>query len=145
MKRAGALLVVGMASVLWLLTPAEAQSPAEGDLYDCSDFQYQEDAQKVFDQHPGDPYGLDGPIGPAYEGKKGVACEDLPHRPDSGGAATDQYGSNTQPANPSSPRDVIPGTAVSQMPNTGGPPYLIVSALALLGTALIVGRGILRR
>ena len=50
-----------------------AQSPQEGDLYDCDDFQYQEDAQKVYNRHPGDPYGLDGPIGPASEGKPGVA------------------------------------------------------------------------
>jgi hypothetical protein len=63
-----------------LLAPAWAQSPQEGDLYDCDDFKYQEDAQKVFDRHPGDPYGLDGPIGPASEGKPGVAGEDLPHR-----------------------------------------------------------------
>jgi hypothetical protein len=47
---------------------AGAESEQEGDLYDCEDFRYQEDAQKVFDRHPGDPYGLDGPIGPASEG-----------------------------------------------------------------------------
>src|SRR5215217_3503132 len=52
------------------LAPALAQSPQEGDLYDCEDFKYQEDAQKVYDRHPGDPYGLDGPIGEAFEGKR---------------------------------------------------------------------------
>src|SRR5215211_4083079 len=63
---------------------AEAQSPAEGDRYDCEDFTYQEQAQRVYDQHPGDPYGLDGPIGDASEGQPGVACEELPSRPTAG-------------------------------------------------------------
>jgi hypothetical protein len=60
-----------------LFTPAAL---AQQDLYDCSDFTYQEDAQAVYDQNPSDPYGLDGPPGPAYEGNPGVACEDLPHK-----------------------------------------------------------------
>jgi hypothetical protein len=63
---------------------AQAES-SERDLYGCGEFKYQEDAQKVYDRHPGDPYGLDGPIGPASEGIPGVACEDLPHRQSSGG------------------------------------------------------------
>jgi hypothetical protein len=122
-----------------LLAPAWAQSPQEGDLYDCDDFKYQEDAQKVFDRHPGDPYGLDGPIGPASEGKPGVAGEDLPHRPTS---ASDQYSPET-PVN--NPNDVIPNTTSKQMPDTGGPPYLAVGAVLLLGAAVVVGRGVLGR
>jgi hypothetical protein len=39
--------------VMCSLAPAFAQSPQEGDLYDCKDFQYQEDTQE----------GLDGPSG----------------------------------------------------------------------------------
>ena len=50
----------------------------EGDLYDRGDLTYREDAQKVYDRHPGDPYGLD-------TDHDGVACEDLPHRSNSGG------------------------------------------------------------
>jgi hypothetical protein len=46
----------------------------------CSSFMLQEDAQQYFDQHPGDPEGLDGPIGPAFDGVQNVACEALPHR-----------------------------------------------------------------
>jgi hypothetical protein len=65
--------------------PALAQSPSEGDLYDCEDFTYQEEAQVVYDQDPSDPYGLDGQIGEAFEGIQGVACEELPSR---GGAGT---------------------------------------------------------
>lgn len=40
----------------------------------CSDFQYQEDAQAWLNAHPGDPDGLDAD-------KDGIACESLPHRP----------------------------------------------------------------
>ncbi|KAA9154200.1 calcium-binding protein [Amycolatopsis acidicola] len=48
---------------------------------DCRDFQYQEDAQAVYDQDPSDPNGLDG------DDNDGIACESLPHRP-SGGQTT---------------------------------------------------------
>jgi hypothetical protein len=68
--------------------PAEAQSVAEGDRYDCEDFTYQEEAQRVYDQDPSDPYGLDGQIGEAYEGIQGVACEELPSRSAGGGGTT---------------------------------------------------------
>jgi len=126
--------------VLCSLASALAQSEQEGDLYDCPDFRYQEDAQKVYDRGPSDPYGLDGPIGPASSGIPGVACEDLPHRPSSG----DQY-SPKPPSPVDNPKGVMPGTEAKRMPDTGGPPYLMVGALALLGTALVAGRGILKR
>jgi hypothetical protein len=127
------------------LAPALAQSPQEGDLYDCDDFRSQEDAQRVYDRDPSDPDGLDGPIGEASDGIQGVACEDLAHRPNSGGsAADDQYPPKTPPADVNNPKDVVPDTTVKKMPDTGGPPYLAVGALTLLGAALIAGRGVLR-
>ena len=46
-----------------------------GDLRDCDDFAFQEDAQAHLDAHPGDPDRLDP------GGLPGVACEDLPIRP----------------------------------------------------------------
>ncbi len=55
-------------------------SASEQDLYDCGDFQYQEDAQAVYEQDTSDPYGLDGPRGEASTGTPGVACEELPSR-----------------------------------------------------------------
>ncbi|MBA2535155.1 MAG: hypothetical protein H0V21_09095, partial [Rubrobacter sp.] len=106
-----------------LVFPTTGISVQEGDRYDCDDFKYQEDAQKVFDRHPGDPYGLDGPIGPASEGRPGVACEDRPHRLNPGGPADDQY-SKTPPSDVNNPDDVIPNTGADQIPDTGGPPYL---------------------
>ena len=54
----------------------------QGDLYDCSDFEFQEDAQAVYDDDPTDPYGLEGSIGPDKD--DGIACKELPSR----GAAT---------------------------------------------------------
>jgi hypothetical protein len=63
----------------------------------------------------------------------------------------DQYASKTlpprtPPGDVSNPRDVIPGTGIRRVPATGGhPPYLAVGVLALLGMALIVGRGVLKR
>ena len=47
----------------------------------CSDFKYQEDAQKVLDRYPNDPWGLDGLPGDTYLGIPGKACEHLKPRP----------------------------------------------------------------
>src|SRR5919202_3929940 len=74
-------------------SPALAQT----DLYDCSDFTFQEDAQRILDQNPSDPYGLDGD-------NDGMACDDLPSRGDStsGGSTTavrNQYQSRGQAQN----------------------------------------------
>ncbi len=60
--------------------PEDKASSSEQDLYDCGDFQYQEDAQSVYDRDTSDPYGLDGPQGEASTGTPGVACEELPSR-----------------------------------------------------------------
>jgi hypothetical protein len=65
--------------------------------------------------------------------------------PETGTPAGDQYGKKVPPSDVSNPKDVIPGTSAKKIPNTGGPPYLAVGALALLGAALIAGRGVLRR
>ncbi len=70
-------MVLAVLLVLATLTFTPA-ALAQQDLYDCADFQYQEDAQAVYDQDRSDPYGLDGPPGEAYAGEPGVACEELP-------------------------------------------------------------------
>jgi hypothetical protein len=54
--------------------PAQAQ---EQDLYDCADFDTQEEAQAIYEQDTSDPYGLDGPPGEAFDGEQGIACEEL--------------------------------------------------------------------
>src|SRR5215211_7219285 len=73
----GFMLRLALQDVIWPTAPAQAQP----DLYRCDDFTYQEEAQAVYEQDTSDPHGLDGPIGEAFTGEQGVACEDLPHRP----------------------------------------------------------------
>ena len=84
---------------------AEAQSPAQGDRYDCEDFTYQEEAQRVYDRDPSDPYGLDGQIGEAYEGIQGVACEELPSYSAGGGGTTG--GTSVPPRPTGGPSDLL--------------------------------------
>jgi hypothetical protein len=55
----------------------------------------------------------------------GVACEDRPHRSDSG----DQHSPEIPVDNPNS---VVPDSTARTMPNTGDPLYLAVGAMLLL-------------
>ena len=56
-------------------------------------------------------------------------------------AANDQYG----PGPVNNPKGVMPDTVVvRKVPETGGPPYIALAAVALLSVALIAGRAILR-
>ncbi len=77
MRRAGIVLVA--VALSFLTVPAWANHSVPTGVT-CSNFASQEDAQAYFDQHPGDPEGLDGPPGPTSSGAPGVACEDLPRR-----------------------------------------------------------------
>ena len=52
--------------------------------------------------------------------------------------ADDQYG----PVD--NPKGVMPGTGSEKIPDTGGPPYFALAAVALLSVAMIAGRRILR-
>jgi hypothetical protein len=74
--------------------------------------------------------------------QEGTTPEDTP---ETGTPAGDQYGKKIPPSDVSNPKDVISGTGAKKVPNTGGPPYLAIGALALLGAALIAGRGVMRR
>ena len=58
----------------------------------------------------------------------------------------DQYKPGEKPGDVANPKDVVPDTAVKgkKIPNTGGPPYIALAALALLSVALIAGRSFLR-
>ena len=104
---------------------------------DCADFASQEEAQAVFDRDPSDPNRLDAD-------NDGIACEDYPY--DGGGGADDgQYSTDTPPSDVNNPKGVVPNTTADEMPDTGGPPYLLFGAVVLLGTALVAGRGVLRR
>ncbi len=64
--------VIAVALVGIVAMPATAQ----GDM-DCADFTTQARAQAELRNDPTDPFGLDGPAGPATGGTlSGVACED---------------------------------------------------------------------
>ena len=71
----GFMLRLALQDVIRTTAPAEAQSVAEGDPYDCGDFDSQAEAQAELRRHPSDPGGLDGPIGSVTDGTAGVACE----------------------------------------------------------------------
>ena len=61
---------------------------------------------------------------------------------DDADAAQDQYDDRGDVSNPS---DTVPNTSSeTQIPDTGGPPYLALGALLLMFGALLVGRGVLR-
>jgi hypothetical protein len=115
---------------------------------DCADFDTQEEAQAEFDKDTSDPNRLDAD-------NDGIACEEPPSGDEEDGPpidpdpedptpAGDQYAPKGPPGDVGSPKDVVPGTGTKKVPDTGGPP-LVFGALALLGMALIVGRGVLRR
>ena len=106
-----------------------------GDL-DCADFSTHGEAQREFAKDRTDPNNLDAD----HDGR---ACEDLiGRRRRDPPPVRDQYVSE---GDVGSPKDVIPRTGVRRVPPTGGPPYLALGALVLLGVALIAGRGVLRR
>src|SRR5215203_2454587 len=68
--------------------------------------------------------------------------------PPRGGASPvvrDQYGADKRVGPIDRPAGVIRRTTVRRVPDTGGPPYLAVGAVVLLGVALIAGRGVLKR
>ena len=78
MKRITLLVLATAVLGIWMLPASADHSRSTG--INCSNFAFQEDAQAYFEAHPGDPEGLDGPIGPAFDGIQGVACEALPKR-----------------------------------------------------------------
>jgi len=127
----------------------EEQRSADPADKNCSEFESQAAAQAELKRDPGDPFGLDGPIGKSSTGIPGVACEDRPPPKDLTPAPGYDGGTTGTPP-PHEPTNLPkePPTKPPKLPPTGGFPYpriIGVGTLALLGTALIVGRGILRR
>ena len=66
------------------------------------------------------------------------------------GPVDDQYDKVDKPGGPtggvSNPKDIVPGSDVGKkVPVTGGPPFMVLAAVALLSVALISGLGLLRR
>lgn len=109
-----------------------------GDL-NCADFATQRAAQREFAKNRTDPNNLDAD-------NDGRACEELIGEGRDGPTPVrEQYEAKPPPGPVDRPEGVIPRTGVRRVPPTGGPPYLALGALVLLGVALIAGRGALRR
>ena len=97
--------------------PAPGSSTKAGDL-DCDDFDYQEDAQAVYEQDTSDPNGLDGPPGESYTGEQGEACEDLPSRVGAQSPAQKSQSPRPQPVAPTPPP--APAATGGATPPAGG-------------------------
>lgn len=126
------IAIIGLAvAALVVARPAGGQ-----DIYNCDDFQFQEDAQAEYERDPSDPSGLDGSIGPNND--DGKACEDLPSRGTSAVAPTTQ----PQVAAPvSTPAPVPVAGAAPQLGNTGAATDVLgLSGVTLLelGVALLL-------
>jgi hypothetical protein len=131
-------------SVLALLVVGGAGAQETTDQFDCEDFQYQEDAQAVYDQDPSDPNGLDGPVGEAFDGVEGIACEELPHRPGSGQPPGDQISPGQREYGEDEViRNTIPKKG--KLAGTGGATWIVPAGLLLLSTGLLLGCSGIRR
>jgi len=109
-----------------------------GDL-NCADFATHGEAQREFAKDRTDPNNLDAD-------NDGIACEELIGEGRDGPTPVgEQYEPKTPPGPVDRPEGVIPRTNVRRVPPTGGPPYLALGALVLLGVALIAGRRVLKR
>lgn len=155
LRRLLLLAALCMATTLMFAPAAMAQ-----DEFDCGDFDFQEDAQAVYDEDTSDPSGLDGPIGTAFDGEEGVACEDLPSRGSGGDVpvedeattsaepSADQYNTEDQydaatgfPVTVQYDDESATATATaSPLPDTGG--VASPAALSLFAALLLVGGGI---
>jgi hypothetical protein len=101
-----------------LLLAFAAPTYAQDDEPDCDDYESQAEAQGILRDNPRDPFGLDGPIGPAGDGILGVACEDNPGPFDR--EPVDLRGPSPQPKPIVDPPDPDPTTGGGGGGNTGG-------------------------
>jgi hypothetical protein len=117
-------------------SPPPNEPPTSTEDLDCANFATHGEAQRKYATDRTDPNNLD-----ADDDRR--ACEELIGEGREGPPSVrEQYPPEGDVGNP---KDVIPGTGVRRMPPTGGPPYVVVGTLALLGVALTAGRGALRR
>jgi hypothetical protein len=136
LRSARAVLALALMAIalVWAALFAFAPVVSAQDLYDCNSFTYQEQAQAVYDADPSDPYGLDGPPGPAFEGVQGVACEELPPEP----TGTQPTPTPTTPPTNGTDRGTTPGQTMPDTGMTDGPiPVVLASAVLLLGLGLV--------
>src|SRR5918992_301761 len=100
----------------------------DGEL-DCADLATHGAAQRELAKDRADPNNLDAD-------NDGRACEELIGEGRDGSTPVrEQYQAKPPPGPVDRPEGVIPGTGVRRVPPTGGPPYLALGALVLLGVA----------
>ncbi|GAA4795842.1 hypothetical protein GCM10023200_34880 [Actinomycetospora chlora] len=119
-RRARAAALGGL-TLLSVVGPGTGMAFAAGnDVYNCGDFDYQEDAQAVLDQDSSDPNRLDGD-------SDGVACQNLPHRPSStspisdvdlGGGSSSTSGGSSSSSSGSSHEVTRPASSSSSSSST---------------------------
>lgn len=128
------LILLAALSLMTMLVFAPA-TMAQTDLYDCSDFSTQEEAQAVFDQDPSDPYGLDEDDG----ADDGIACETLPSGATGGtGAGSTGYQYTEVPAASQGSGELLESSGDLALPATGGPSLLFpIAGVLLLGIGVL--------
>jgi hypothetical protein len=67
-------IAAGKVNLASAVAVIHSQGETPGDIYNCSHFAYQEEAEEYLHKWPTDPSRLDGD-------HDGIACEELPHRP----------------------------------------------------------------
>lgn len=99
---------------------------------DCDNYPSQAAAQAVFNQDPyNDPFGLDGPIGPAFAGVQYLACEGnpapfaLPFDP-TGNQVVPTPAPTSAPGASVAPQPGLPATGASDT-------FVLVGMMAALG------------
>lgn len=128
-------------TLLVITGPTAVVAHAQTDL-DCRDFPFQEDAQRVLNSNPSDPFRLDAD-------HDGIACEELPHKPSP---------STTLTSTPVTPATLTPAPATSTpVPQRGvnagvgggtGPAGFEVAGgvgLTVVALSLVGGHVVLRR
>lgn len=151
------MLVVAMtASVAF----AQSRGPSGADgTFNCEDFDSQAEAQAFLRDDPSDPDGLDGPPGDAFTGEEGVACESLPGPRDE----TPVLPEETTMEETTVPETTMEETTedvsgvqyeegttedtegMTDLPDTSGPPILLLSATLFMGAGILVFAVLRRR
>ena len=127
------LLAALSAALVLTLTPAVM---AQTNQFNCGDFEFQEDAQEVFNQDTSDPNLLDEDDGV----DDGIACETLPSRGTGTGATGSQY--TQQPIAEAVDEETPSTTTTTPLPDTGGLPLMPLAgaSLLLIGVATLAVR-----
>lgn len=106
------------------------------DVLNCDDFQFQEDAQAVYNADQSDPNGLDG------NDNDGFVCESLPSRGTSGGGSTT---GGTTDTTTTTNQTALPDTGTGAMAGTSSISLVVIlAALGMLSLGVATRRTVRR-